>query len=165
MTTRLAKQVGKALKSRGIVLATAESCTGGGISFTITKVAGSSEWFDRGFVTYSNTSKEEMLGVSPHTMKNHGAVSETTAREMAEGALQYSRAQITLAVTGVAGPTGGTPEKPVGLVWFAWVSKGKAKTVCHHFTGDRDAIRVKATRIALQGVLDLLNSQPQKTSK
>jgi len=160
MTTRLAKQIGKALKSRRMMLATAESCTGGGIAQAITKVSGSSEWFDRGFVTYSNTSKEEMLGVAPHTMRDHGAVSEATAREMADGALQYSRAQITLAVTGIAGPTGGTPEKPVGTVWFAWVCKGKAKTVCHYLTGDRDAIRVKATRIALQGVLDLLKTQP-----
>ena len=110
-------------------------------------------------------SKEEMLGVSPDTMKNHGAVSEVTAREMADGALQYSRAQISLAVTGIAGPTGGTPEKPVGTVWFAWVCKGKAKTACHHLTGDRDAIRVKATRIALQGIQDLLNTQPPKASK
>lgn len=165
MSTRLAKQVGKALKSRNMLLATAESCTGGGIAQTVTKVSGSSDWFDRGFVTYSNVSKEEMLGVSPDTMKIHGAVSEVTAREMADGALQYSRAQITLAVTGIAGPTGGTPEKPVGTVWFAWVSKGKAKTACHLLTGDRDAIRVKATRIALQGVLDLLNAQPKKASQ
>jgi nicotinamide-nucleotide amidase len=165
MTTRLAKQVGKALKSRGMMLATAESCTGGGIAHAITKVQGSSDWFDRGFVTYSNTSKEEMLGVAPHTIKNHGAVSEPTAREMADGALQYSRAQISLAVTGIAGPTGGTPEKPVGTVWFAWVCKGKVKTVCHHFTGDRDAIRVKATRIALQGVIDVLNSHFPKAPK
>jgi nicotinamide-nucleotide amidase len=165
MTTRLAKQVGKALKSRGMTLATAESCTGGGIAHAITKVQGSSEWFDRGFVTYSNASKEEMLGVSPNTLKTHGAVSETTAREMADGALQYSRAEISLAVTGIAGPTGGTSEKPVGTVWFAWVCKGKTNTVCHHINGDRDAVRVKATRIALQGVLSLLNTHPKKASK
>lgn len=145
-----------------MTLAIAESCTGGGIAHTVTKVSGSSDWFDRGFVTYSNISKEEMLGVSPETMEKHGAVSEATAREMADGALQYSRAQITLAVSGIAGPTGGTPEKPVGTVWFAWVSKGKARTVCHHLSGDRDAIRVKAVRIALQGVLDMLNSPPKK---
>ena len=155
----MAKQVGKALKSRNMMLATAESCTGGGIAQTVTQISGSSAWFDRGFVTYSNTSKEEMLGVSPETLKKHGAVSEATAREMAEGALQYSRAQITLAVTGIAGPTGGTPEKPVGTVWFAWVSNGKAKAVCHLLTGDRDAVRVKTIRIALQGILALLNSQ------
>ena len=157
MTVRLAKQVGKALKSRGMKLATAESCTGGGIAQAVTKISGSSEWFDRGFVTYSNISKEEMLGVSPDTLVNHGAVSEMTAREMAEGALQYSRAQISVAVTGIAGPTGGTAEKPVGTVWFSWVCKGNAKTICHHLTGDRDAIRTKTIRIALQGVIDLLN--------
>jgi nicotinamide-nucleotide amidase len=165
MTTRLAKQVGKVLKSRGMMLATAESCTGGGIAYAITKVSGSSDWFDRGFVTYSNTSKEEMLGVSPHTLKINGAVSEATAREMADGALQYSRAEVSLAVTGIAGPTGGTQEKPVGTVWFAWVSKGKSKAVCHYLTGDRDAIRVKATRVAMQGVLDLLNSHFPKAPK
>ena len=141
-----------------MLLATAESCTGGGVAQAVTQISGSSAWFDRGFVTYSNTSKEEMLGVSPETLKKHGAVSEATAREMAEGALQYSRAQITLAVTGIAGPTGGTPEKPVGTVWFAWVCNGKAKTVCHHLIGDRDAVRVKTIRIALQGILALLNS-------
>ena len=155
----MAKQVGKALKSRNMMLATAESCTGGGIAQSVTQISGCSAWFDRGFVTYSNTSKEEMLGVSPETLKKHGAVSEETAREMADGALQYSRAQISLAVTGIAGPTGGTPEKPVGTVWFAWVSNGRVKTVCHHLTGDRDAVRVKTIRIALQGVLALLNSQ------
>jgi nicotinamide-nucleotide amidase len=128
----------------------------------VTKVAGSSAWFDRGFITYSNISKEEMLGVSPDTMKNHGAVSEETAREMAAGALQFSRARVALSVTGIAGPTGGTPEKPVGTVWFAWASGRSVKSACHHLSGDRDAIRVKATRIALQGVLDLLNSQPKK---
>jgi nicotinamide-nucleotide amidase len=164
MTTRLAKQVGKALKSRDLMLATAESCTGGAIAYAITKVSGSSDWFDRGFITYSNTSKEEMLGVSPHTLKIHGAVSEATAREMADGALQYSRAEISLAVTGIAGPTGGTQDKPVGTVWFAWVCKGRTKTVCHHISGDRDAVRVKATHIALQGVLSLLNTQAKKTS-
>lgn len=158
MSIRLAKQVGKALKSRGLHLTTAESCTGGGISHAITRVSGSSNWFDRGFVTYSNVSKEEMLGVSPETLKMHGAVSEQTVREMADGALQYSRAEIAVSVSGVAGPTGGTPEKPVGTVWFAWVGKGKARAVCHHIAGDREAIRVKSVRIALQGVLDLLNS-------
>ncbi len=162
MTTRLAKQVGKALRSRGLMLTTAESCTGGGIAFAITKVAGSSAWIDRGFVTYSNISKEEMLGVSPDTIETHGAVSEETASEMAMGALQYSRAQVALSVSGIAGPDGGTPDKPVGTVWFAWAVGRTVKTACHHLSGDRDAVRVKAVRIALQGVLDLLNSQPEK---
>ena len=156
MSTRLAKQVGKALKTRGMLLTTAESCTGGGIAQAVTRVSGSSAWFDRGFITYSNISKEEMLGVSPDTLEEHGAVSEATVREMADGALQFSGAQVALAVSGIAGPTGGTPQKPVGMVWFAWASGRTVKTACHHLSGDRDAIRVKATRIALQGVLDLL---------
>ncbi len=163
MSTRLVKQVGKSLKSRGMLLATAESCTGGGIAQAVTRVSGSSAWFDRGFVTYSNISKEEMLGVSPETLEIYGAVSEATVREMADGALQYSRAQVALAVSGIAGPTGGTPEKPVGTVWFAWASGRTVKTVRHHLCGDRDAIRVKAARIALQGVLDLLMDM-QKTT-
>jgi nicotinamide-nucleotide amidase len=159
MSTRLARQVGKALKTRGMQLTTAESCTGGGIAQALTKISGSSAWFDRGFVTYSNTSKEEMLGVSPDTLEQHGAVSEATVREMADGALQYSRAQVALAVSGIAGPTGGTKEKPVGTVWFAWASGRTVKTACHQLSGDRDAIRAKSVRIALQGVLDLLNSR------
>lgn len=159
MTTRLAKQVGKALKARGMKLATAESCTGGGIAQAVTRISGSSAWFDRGFVAYSNEAKEEMLGVSPETLEKYGAVSEATVREMAEGALQYSRAQIALSVSGIAGPTGGTPEKPVGTIWFAWASSDSVQTACHHLDGDRDAIRVKAVRIALSGVINLLNNQ------
>ncbi|MFA5825891.1 MAG: CinA family protein [Gallionellaceae bacterium] len=161
MSLRLAKQVGKVLKSHGVMLATAESCTGGGIAQAVTRVSGSSAWFDRGFITYSNISKEEMLGVSPDTLEDHGAVSEATVREMAAGALQYSGAQVVLAVSGIAGPTGGTPQKPVGTVWFAWATNDSVRTVCRHLSGDRDAIRVKATRIALQGVLDLMNSQTE----
>jgi nicotinamide-nucleotide amidase len=159
MTTRLAKQVGKALKSQGLMLTTAESCTGGGVAFAMTRIAGSSAWIDRGFVTYSNISKEEMLGVSPDTLETHGAVSEETVREMAAGALQYSRAQVSLSVSGIAGPAGDTPDKPVGTVWFAWAMGRTVKTACHHLSGDRDAVRVKAVKIALQGVLDLLKSQ------
>lgn len=158
MSIRLAKLVGKALKSRGMMLTTAESCTGGGIAQAVTGISGSSGWFDRGFVTYSNAAKEEMLGVSPETIKTYGAVSEQTVREMAAGALQFSHAQVALSVSGIAGPTGGTPEKPVGTVWFAWASEGKARAACHHIAGDRNAVRVKAVRIALQGVLDLLDS-------
>ncbi|MDO9004987.1 MAG: CinA family protein [Aquabacterium sp.] len=153
----LAQQVGDALKGHGMTLVTAESCTGGGIAQAITMISGSSAWFDRGFVTYSNTAKEEMLGVAPHTLEEHGAVSEQTVREMADGALQYSRAQVALSVSGVAGPTGGTPEKPVGMVWFAWASNDNVQAVCHQLSGDRDAIRAKSVQIALQGVLNLLN--------
>lgn len=158
MSARLARQVGVVLRMRGMMLATAESCTGGGIAQAVTRIAGSSAWFDRGFVTYSNAAKEEMLGVSPETIAHHGAVSEATVREMATGALQYSRAQVSVSVSGIAGPTGGTPEKPVGTVWFAWAANDTVRTACHHLAGDRDAIRVKAARIALQGVINILNN-------
>jgi nicotinamide-nucleotide amidase len=153
----LAQQVGTALKEHGMMLVTAESCTGGGVAQAVTMISGSSAWFDRGFVTYSNTAKEEMLGVSPDTLEDHGAVSEQVVREMVDGALQYSRAQIALAVSGIAGPTGGTPEKPVGMVWFAWGTGKSVTAVCHQLSGDRDAVRAESVRIALQGVLNILN--------
>jgi nicotinamide-nucleotide amidase len=159
----LAQQVGVALKQHGMTLVTAESCTGGGIAQAVTLISGSSEWFDRGFVTYSNTSKEEMLGVSPHTLEEHGAVSEQTVREMADGALQYSRAQVAVSVSGIAGPNGGTPEKPVGTVWFAWATNDGVQAVCHQLSGDRDAVRSKSIQIALQGILNLL-SEMTKTA-
>ncbi|MBU1424222.1 MAG: CinA family protein [Gammaproteobacteria bacterium] len=154
----LAQQVGVALKAHGMTLVTAESCTGGGVAQAVTMISGSSAWFDRGFVTYSNIAKEEMLGVAPDTLEQHGAVSEQTVREMADGALQYSRAQVALSVSGVAGPSGGTPEKPVGMVWFAWATNDTVQAECHHFPGDRDAVRAKSVQIALQGVLNLLNN-------
>jgi nicotinamide-nucleotide amidase len=153
----LAQQVGAALKEHGMTLVTAESCTGGGIAQSVTMIPGSSAWFDRGFVTYSNTAKEEMLGVSPDTLEQHGAVSEQTVREMADGALEYSRAQVAVSVSGIAGPSGGTPEKPVGTVWFAWATRGNVTAACHQLSGDRDAIRAETVKIALQGVLNLLN--------
>jgi nicotinamide-nucleotide amidase len=153
----LAQQVGAALKGHGMTLVTAESCTGGGVAQAVTMISGSSAWFDRGFVTYSNTAKEEMLGVSPDTLEQHGAVSEQTVREMVDGALQYSSGQVALSVSGIAGPTGGTPEKPVGMVWFAWGTKNGVQAVCHNLPGDRDAVRAKSVQIALQGVLNLLN--------
>jgi nicotinamide-nucleotide amidase len=154
----LAQQVGAALKEHGMTLVTAESCTGGGVAQAVTMISGSSDWFDRGFVTYSNTAKEEMLGVAPDTLEQHGAVSEQTVREMVDGALQYSRAQVAVSVSGIAGPTGGTPEKPVGMVWFAWGTNNSVQAVCHQFTGDRDAVRAKSVQIALQGVLNVLNN-------
>ncbi|MDE2311380.1 MAG: nicotinamide-nucleotide amidohydrolase family protein, partial [Betaproteobacteria bacterium] len=116
----LAAQVGGLLKAQGLMLATAESCTGGGVAQAITDVAGSSAWFERGFIAYSNQAKQQMLGVSEATLNQHGAVSEATVREMAAGALQRSGAHVALAVSGIAGPDGGTPDKPVGTVWFAW---------------------------------------------
>lgn len=154
----LAAKVGGALKAHGYMLATAESCTGGGIAQLVTSVAGSSAWFDRGFVTYSNLSKQQMLGVQESTLIAYGAVSESVVREMAEGALNNSAAQVALAVSGIAGPDGGTPEKPVGTVWFAWaLATGTTTAARHHFSGNRDEVRAQAVRVALQGVLDCLS--------
>jgi nicotinamide-nucleotide amidase len=154
----LAVQVGTLLKSRGMMLATAESCTGGGVAQAITEVAGSSAWFERGFVTYSNLSKQQMLGVREATIRQHGAVSEMTVREMAEGALRHSTAQVALAVSGIAGPDGGTADKPVGTVWFAWgLHTGETLAQRHQLGGNRAEVRAQAVRIALQGVLNMLN--------
>lgn len=153
----LAAKVGEALKSHRLMLATAESCTGGGVAQAITEVAGSSAWFDRGFVTYSNLAKVQMLGVSEATLNQRGAVSEATVREMVAGALANSEAQVALAVSGIAGPTGGTPDKPVGTVWFAWaVKNGLTLARVHHLSGNRSEIRSRAVNIALRGVQDLL---------
>ena len=118
--TRLARVLGRACKRRGVDVVTAESCTGGGGATAITRISGSAKWFERGFVTYTNIAKKEMLGVSEETLKAHGAVSEEVAREMAAGALKHSHADVSVAVTGIAGPTGGVPGKPVGTVHFAW---------------------------------------------
>lgn len=141
------------LVRRGWWLSCAESCTGGGIAAALTDVAGSSAWFDRGFVTYSNLSKQEMLGVSLATLKNFGAVSRETAIEMASGALQYSNAQLSVAVTGIAGPGGGTESKPVGTVWIAWASEQGVSVVDEQFDGDRAAVRAATIDAALLGLL------------
>ena len=146
----LATLAGARLKARGLKLATAESCTGGWVAQVVTSVSGSSEWFDRGFVTYSNEAKREMLGVQAETLSAHGAVSEHTAREMACGALGRSGAGVAVAVTGVAGPTGGSPEKPVGTVWFGWSVGGELRTERRHFEGDRAAVRAATVHHALQ---------------
>lgn len=154
----LAAQVGGALKSHGLMLATAESCTGGGVAQAITDVAGSSAWFERGFITYSNLAKQQMLRVSEETLKQHGAVSEATVREMVAGALANSAAQVALAVSGIAGPDGGTADKPVGTVWFAWgIKHGATHAQRHQIGGDRAEVRAQAVRIALQGVVNMLN--------
>jgi nicotinamide-nucleotide amidase len=154
---QLAREVGEALLRHKLMLATAESCTGGWAAQVVTAVPGSSQWFDRGFVTYSNAAKQEMLGVRSDTLERFGAVSEETVREMAEGALARSHAQITLAISGIAGPGGGTEEKPVGTVCFAWAAAGRmVVTYTAHFIGDRTAVRWQAVTQALQGVLDLL---------
>jgi nicotinamide-nucleotide amidase len=156
--TKLAEQVGAALKAHGMLLATAESCTGGGIAQALTDISGSSAWFERGFVTYSNLAKVEMLGVRQSTLEAHGAVSEATVREMAAGALAHSHAHVALAVSGIAGPTGGTAEKPVGTVWFGWALRdGEVHARLHHLKGDRAAIREQSVQIALQGMINLLN--------
>ncbi|MBI3344200.1 MAG: nicotinamide-nucleotide amidohydrolase family protein [Gammaproteobacteria bacterium] len=154
-----AAEVGAALKMRGLMLTTAESCTGGWVAQVITGVAGSSEWFERGFVTYTNTAKHEMLGVSQGTLEKFGAVSEEVVREMAGGALKHSRAEVSLAVSGVAGPGGGTPLKPVGIVCLAWAAKGEsARSRVEHFSGNREAIRRRAVYASLQGMLDFTAS-------
>jgi nicotinamide-nucleotide amidase len=154
---RLARRVGAALKARELMLATAESCTGGWISEAVTMVPGSSDWFERGFVTYTYISKREMLGVKEATLGKHGAVAEEVVREMAAGALARSHAQVAVAVSGVAGPSGGTPAKPVGTVCFAWGMKnGPARAGTRHFSGDREAVRRQSVEHALKGVLALL---------
>jgi nicotinamide-nucleotide amidase len=155
--TRLARTLGRACRRRGVDVATAESCTGGGVATAITNISGSSQWFERGFVTYTNVAKKEMLGVSQDTLRKHGAVSEEVAREMAVGALWHSHADVSVAVTGIAGPTGGSHEKPVGLVWFGWGARGGAiQTRKFRFDGDRAAVRLQSVAVALQGLIDLL---------
>ena len=150
---QLASQVGQALQQRQWMLCTAESCTGGWVAKTLTDVVGSSAWFERGFVTYTNLSKQEMLGVEATIIDHHGVVSELTVREMARGALQHSRADISLAITGIAGPGGGSESKPVGLVWFAWATQdGEIRCENHIFAGDRETVRRQAVVTALQGV-------------
>ena len=154
---RLAQQLGDRLSAKNMLVATAESCTGGWVAKVITEIAGSSRWFDRGFVTYSNQAKQEMLGVREETLVSRGAVSEATVVEMARGALNNSQAAVALSVSGIAGPGGGSPEKPVGTVWFAWArDDGEVQTRIERIAGDRDAVRRQAVVVALQGMLDLL---------
>ena len=150
----LSESVGAQLLSRGEWLATAESCTGGWVAQSITAIAGSSAWFDRGFVTYSNAAKQEMLGVTEATLERHGAVSEATARAMAQGAIAHSRADWAIAITGIAGPGGGSPEKPVGTVCFAWAQRdGGCEAQTCAFAGDRAAVREQSVIHALRGLL------------
>jgi nicotinamide-nucleotide amidase len=155
--TTLATLAGARLKAKGLMLATAESCTGGWVAQAVTAIAGSSDWFERGFVTYSNAAKMEMLRVKADTLRTHGAVSEQTAGEMAAGALARSRAQVAAAVTGIAGPAGGSAEKPVGTVCFAWALKsGAVSAETRLFKGDRESVRRQSVIAALQGVLEVL---------
>ncbi len=156
---QLAEQVGVALKSRALMLATAESCTGGWIGAAITAVPGSSDWYERGFITYAYVAKREMLGVKSKTLQKFGAVSEQTISEMVAGALAASYAHVAVAVSGTAGPAGGTPEKPVGTVCLAWAIRGGEPIVeTRHFEGDRDAVRRQSVERALVGVLELLGA-------
>lgn len=152
----LAQRLGAALKARGLKLATAESCTGGWVAMALTAIPGSSEWFERGYVTYSNAAKREDLGVAGETLRRHGAVSEAVAREMAAGALERARAQVALAITGVAGPTGGTADKPVGLVCFAWAHGSKITSETRRFDGDRESVRRQSVLHALDRATELL---------
>jgi nicotinamide-nucleotide amidase len=148
--------VSKKLLAQQLQLVTAESCTGGGLSYHLTSLSGSSEWFERGFVTYSNLSKIEMLGVKHLTLDKFGAVSAETAREMAEGALRHSHAHISVAITGIAGPTGGTDEKPVGTVYFSWAGMNRESiTRMELLKKSRKEIREQSIRIALEGLLSL----------
>lgn len=156
-----AEAVAAALAARGQMLATAESCTGGWVAQVLTSLAGSSAWFERGFVTYSNAAKQDLLGVPVATLERHGAVSEATARAMAQGALQASKAAVALAVTGIAGPGGGSAEKPVGTVCFAWAAVGQAvASETARFTGDRQAVREQAVARSLDGLLAYLQPPP-----
>jgi nicotinamide-nucleotide amidase len=157
---QLATEIGEALKQRKLKLVTAESCTGGFVAQVITSVAGSSEWFERGFITYSNEAKIEMLRVSSQTLQFHGAVSEEVAQEMAQGALKNSHAQVSVSVTGIAGPSGGTPQKPVGTCCFAWSGlelKTQAKSKI--FSGDRATIRLQAVEFVLTNLYALLKNE------
>lgn len=149
-------QISVRLLQQRRMLATAESCTGGMIAAACTDLPGSSQWFERGFVTYSNAAKTQMLGVPAALIEQEGAVSEAVARAMADGALARSQAQVSLAVTGVAGPTGGSEAKPVGTVWFAWCVGGATHSEVQHFAGDRAAIRAATVRYALQRLLGWL---------
>lgn len=153
----LARELGQALIAKGWLATTAESCTGGGVAYVITEVAGSSVWFDRSFVTYSNEAKQQMLGVSVDSLLRHGAVSEAVVLEMARGALARSDASISVAISGVAGPGGGSDDKPVGTVWFAWAEQGgRQRSLLARFDGDRHQVRQLAIRQALSGLLALL---------
>ncbi len=155
----LSKRVGEALQERGLKLVLAESCTGGWLAKCVTDVPGSSAWFDRGFVVYSNAAKMELLGVSDGTLSHFGAVSREVAFEMASGALAHSHADIAVSTTGIAGPTGGTPEKPVGTVWIGWFWEEKGFSANRfHFEGDREAVRREAVAAALSGLLRLLEA-------
>ncbi|MBS0403901.1 MAG: CinA family protein [Proteobacteria bacterium] len=157
-TAKIVQELAQALLQRGWLLATAESCTGGLIAGACTDLAGSSDWFERGFVSYSNAAKTELLGVPAPVIRQHGAVSEPVARAMARGAIAHARAHVAVAVTGVAGPGGGSADKPVGTVWFGWHLPGFTETECRHFDGDRAAVRAQTVAHALAGLLQRITA-------
>jgi len=172
--TELTHALAQALMQHGWMLATAESCTGGLIAARCTDLAGSSDWFERGFVTYSNEAKHELLGVDMALITEHGAVSEAVAQAMALGALRHSQAQVAVAVTGIAGPTGGSADKPVGTVWFAWALPSDTgptlgaetawvKTECQRFDGDRAAVRAATVHHALDTLVRWLNQRATRS--
>ena len=155
--SEMVERLAALLLARDLKVVVAESCTGGGIAQAMTDTSGSSRWFERGYVVYSNDSKKELLGVSEDTLRGFGAVSEQSAGEMAVGALHNSHAQISVAVTGVAGPDGGSDEKPAGLICFGWSMRSElTKTASLIFQGNRYVVRQQATRMAIQGLLDLI---------
>ena len=158
------EQLAQLLLSRGWLLATAESCTGGLIAAACTDLAGSSNWFERGFVTYSNAAKTELLGVDTQTIITHGAVSEAVVRAMAQGAVRHSKARVAVAVTGVAGPSGGSKDKPVGTVWFGYLVDGDLTSETRRFPGDRAAVRAATVQHALDGLVRRLGRRPADPS-
>jgi nicotinamide-nucleotide amidase len=152
-TFDLAAQLGEALEQRGATVTTAESCTGGGVAHAITAVAGSSHWFSCGFVTYANSAKHSLLGVDTQLLESQGAVSETVVRQMAEGAARVAAADYAVAISGIAGPDGGSGDKPVGTVWFAWLGPDGVNAKKYQLSGDRAAVREQAIKISLQQLL------------
>jgi nicotinamide-nucleotide amidase len=155
--TKQATQLAKYFMKCSSRVVTAESCTGGGLAEILTRIPGSSAWYERGFVTYSNESKNELLSVSSEILEQYGAVSEQTALAMAEGAIKNSRADYSVSITGIAGPDGGTEDKPVGTVCFAWVKRNESgKTTRIQFDGDRLKVREQACLLAMHGLLDML---------
>ncbi len=155
-----AQALGDLLSLHGGCIAAAESCTGGWLAKAVTDIAGSSAWFDRGFVSYSNQAKQDMLGVPEAVLRAYGAVSEASVLAMAEGALQHSQADMSVAISGIAGPGGATPDKPVGAVWLAWARRGEDALARHYmFAGDREAVRAQAVMAGLDGLLELIKAR------
>jgi len=154
---QLAQLLGQKLLAKNWTISCAESCTGGGIGYAITSISGSSTWFNRGFITYSNEAKQQLLGVSAQTLANDGAVSAQTVEEMAQGAAKAAKAQVAISVSGIAGPDGGSVEKPVGTVWFGFYIDGQTHNLMQLFKGDRQQVRMKAVEFALSKVLRFMD--------